>query len=121
MSKERLSVLSMWIFRCALVCLGCAALAYAQTTINVPADQPTIQAAINAAQPGDTVLVAPGTYFENINFQGKSITVASSSGPEVTTIDGGNLDTVVNFPPEAGAGATLRGFTITHGQAQFDG
>ena len=60
----------------------------AQQTIHVPADQPTIQAAINAASNGDTVLVAPGTYLENINFNGKSITVTSSGGPSVTIIDG---------------------------------
>ncbi len=46
--------------------------------INVPADQPTIQDAINAATTGDTVLVADNTYFENINFIGKAITVASN-------------------------------------------
>lgn len=45
--------------------------------INVPADQPGIQAGINAASNGDTVLVEPGTYFENINFRGKNIVVAS--------------------------------------------
>ncbi|MGE5303950.1 MAG: hypothetical protein ACM3TN_11595, partial [Alphaproteobacteria bacterium] len=46
-------------------------------TIHVPADQPTIQAAINSAVNSDTVLVAPGTYVENINFRGKAITVIS--------------------------------------------
>ena len=45
--------------------------------INVPADQPTIQPGINAAGNGDLVLVAPGTYYENIRFMGKAITVAS--------------------------------------------
>jgi len=45
--------------------------------IAVPRDYVTIQAAINAAVNGDTVLVSPGTYFENINFRGKNIVVAS--------------------------------------------
>src|SRR5262249_31316089 len=59
-------------------------------TINVPADYPTIQAAIDAAVNGDEILVAPGTYVESIDFKGKTITVRSSGGPDLTTIDGSN-------------------------------
>jgi hypothetical protein len=47
------------------------------STIHVPKDQPTIQAGINAANNGDTVLVSPGKYVENINFNGRAITVTS--------------------------------------------
>ena len=48
------------------------------TIINVPADQMTIQDGIVAATTGDTVLVADGSYYENIDFMGKGITVASN-------------------------------------------
>ena len=56
-------------------------------TIRVPADQPSIQAAISAAINGDLVLVAPGVYAEEIDFLGKAITVQSEGGPGVTTIN----------------------------------
>src|SRR5690349_697727 len=56
--------------------------------IRVPAHQPRIQGAINAAVNGDTIQVAPGTYVENLNFLGKAIRVSSDQGPQVTVIDG---------------------------------
>jgi len=87
------------------------------STIKVPADQPTIQDGINAAVNGDTVLVAPGTYKENINFNGKAIVVRSSGGPKVTIIDGGGLGAVVTFSTGETNGSVLSGFTIQHGSA----
>jgi len=91
--------------------------AEAQTTIRVPADQPTIQAAISAAAPGDTVLVGPGTYIERINFLGKAIVVTSEDGPDATIIDGNGGGVVVTFNSGEGRGAVLRGFTITNGRS----
>ena len=86
-------------------------------TINVPGGQPTIQAGINAAMNGDTVLVAPGTYKENINFMGKAITVRSSGGPKVTIIDGGGVNSVVTFSSNETARSVLAGFTVQNGNA----
>lgn len=89
----------------------------ASVVIHVPADQPTIQAAINAARRGDAVVVSPGTYAENIDFKGKAITVRSASGPAVTTIDGGGHDSVVRFHSGEKRTSRLTGFTITNGFA----
>lgn len=49
----------------------------AQTTHRVPADFPKIQLAINAAQAGDTVLVSPGVYSENLQLRGRDIVLSS--------------------------------------------
>ena len=85
--------------------------------INVPGDFPTIQAGIDAANNDDTVEVSPGTYFENIDFKGKLITVTSTNGPEATAIDGRQQRPVVVFHSGEGNGAVLSGFTIINGQA----
>lgn len=87
--------------------------------IRVPLDQPSIQDAIDFAVDGNTVLVAPGTYIENINFLGKAITVSSEGGPEVTIIDGFNAGSVVVFNSGEGQTSVLSGFTLQNGSASF--
>lgn len=59
------------------------------------------------------VLVAPGTYFERIDFFGKAITVTSSDGPKKTIIDGGRAYyPVVNFDYGETRDPVLSGFTL---------
>lgn len=84
-------------------------------TIRVPSDKQTIQAAINAAVEGDTVLVSPGTYIERIDFSGKGITVQSESGQQVTFINGTGLGSAVTFNAGETSSAKLIGFTIQNG------
>jgi len=89
----------------------------AMVPIRVPSDVPTIQSAINVASAGDIVLVAPGTYFENIDFIGKAITVTSESGPQDTIIDGGNAGSVVRITSGVGRNSVLNGFTLQNGRS----
>jgi serine protease len=91
------------------------------TTINVPADQPTIQAAINVAVNGDVIVVAPGTCPENINFLGKAIRVNSAQGPKVTIIDGGKAASVVTFANGETSKSVLSGFTLQNGVNSLEG
>ena len=89
--------------------------AHSQQTIHIPADQPTIQSAIDASAPGDTLLVAPGTYLENLDFHGKAITLQSAEGPATTILDGRHLAPTVSFTNGEPRATTLIGFTIRNG------
>ena len=109
---------SGYVFLYVLVGL-LAAPAWAQTTINVPGNAPTIQAAIDTAIDGDTVLVAPGTYVENINFNGKAITVSSSGGPATTIIDGSKGAIAVSFVSGETRTSVINGFTIQNSGASM--
>ncbi len=81
----------------------------------------TIQAAINAASNGDTIIVMPGTYLETIDFDGKAITLTAAGGPEVTTIDGNGAAPVVRCNSFEGPGTVLQGFHITGANTTVNG
>ncbi|MFP4058922.1 MAG: PKD domain-containing protein [Bacteroidales bacterium] len=82
----------------------------------------SIQRAIDRVFDGDTIFVSPGTYYENINYNGKNIVIASEfiktgdhSFIEQTIVDGMNEHSVVSFENGETSDAQLIGFTITHG------
>ena len=100
---------------------------YAEVII-VPDDFETIQGAIDAAEEGDTVLVQPGEYVENISFSGKRIVVASlfltTGDPEfiaATIIDGNEESRVVSFTDLENRHSVLKGFTIRNGATSYGG
>ena len=93
---------------------ACTAAGATAATINVPADQPTIQAGINAANSGDVVLVAAGIYNEAINFNGQAVHVLAEKNAQFTWIDATGLGTpVVTFENGEGADSILEGFRLT--------
>jgi len=93
----------------------------------VPDEYTTIQEAINHSYcvDGDTILVLPGTYSENVNYLGKNITVGSlflttkDNSYISQTIISGDSGSVVTFENGEDTTAILTGFTITHGSGKL--
>lgn len=85
-------------------------------------DSPTIQSAIDQAWWGDTVLVSPGTYFENIAFRGRDIVLCSSQGSDATILDGSRQSAAVVLINQGETRATvIQGFTIRNGSSRRGG
>ena len=100
----------------ALAALSCFSISLSAATLNVPANFPTIQAAITAAANGDEVLVEPGVYVGTVSLLGKGITVRSSQGAQVTIIQAPNTGVnVVSFTRGEPPTAAIDGFTIRGG------
>ncbi len=98
------------------------------SVINIPTDIDSIQGGINIANSGDTVLVQPGIYSENIDFGGKSIIVGSlylttgdTSYIEQTIIDGNQNGSVAKFENGEDTLSVLCGFTLQNGSGTVFG
>ena len=79
------------------------------------ADFTKIQDAVNAAAPGDTILVYPGIYIENVEVDKDCLTIMSRDGAESTVIQAANSDKAV-IELTFSDNTTLNGFTIKGGK-----
>ncbi len=112
---------------CLLATAGCSSpssddVPRSSGPVRIPVDYPTIQAGIDAARTGDTVLVARGIYTgpgnRDLQLSGKSIVLKSEAGPRVTSIDcrGSALEPHFGIDVRSGASSSIiDGFTIKAG------
>ncbi len=126
MSYSTLRLIAIFSF---ILLAGSVATLSQATDIHVPADHPTIQAALDAAVNGDTVIVADGVWTgagnRDLVFNGKEVLLVSVNGPQNCTIDceGSTSDPHRAFVFETGEGplTVVQGFTLTGGFADRGG
>ncbi len=99
---------------CALLGSNLTPIAALAAIIEVPTDYPTIQAAIDNTNPGDEVVVLPGTYVENLSIVFRSsLSIYSQGGPDVTRLDGSYSRPA--FRIQNSTMIRIAGFTIERG------
>jgi len=102
-----------------ILVLTVMSLALYSLTINVPEDYVTIQSAIDVSADGDTVLVAPGIYDENIHIDSTAIVLGSyflttqDTSYINQTIIAGNYGTIIGIYADS---TEVCGFTIENGR-----
>lgn len=108
--------------RALVICVTLAAVGFGRVIV-VPDTAATIQAGLNLAGYGDTVLVRPGTYNENLVWPaGDGIKLLSEAGPAATIVDGGLLSVCLTMSSGSLTRATeVRGFTFQKGYATGGG
>lgn len=108
--------------RFAWLGIGIADVALA-AVIRVPAHQPTIQAGIDAAAAGDTVLVAPGTYSgrgnKRLSFYGVDRVLVSQAGASRTVIDAEDSGRCIKFRNGETRASVVWGFTFSNGYSVY--
>ena len=85
----------------------------------VPEDCQTIQAAIDAAEDGDEIVVSAGVWKEQLEISKKTLLIRSERGAEETVIDAGQRGSTISC--SGGTQSVIEGFTITGGQADLGG
>ena len=86
--------------------------------INVPSDFPTIQGAIDFAQPGDSIIVQPGVYVENIDLYKEGLMIVGNGDSDEVIIDGSQTSFTFYC---SGDNNIIKGFTIINGSGPAGG
>jgi parallel beta-helix repeat protein len=82
----------------------------------------SIQAGLDSCAATDTVLVGPGTYYENLVWPDvQSIVLMSEYGPDTTTIDGDSSGNVIYIHVGVDSTTIINGFTIQNGYSEWAG
>jgi hypothetical protein len=103
----------------ALALVGLLAAHTEAETIRVPDGVATIQAALDSCSAGDTVLVGPGSYTENLLWPNtQSLCLMSEKGSDSTVIDGNRSGTVILILTGVDTTTIIRGFTIQDGRGE---